>query len=407
MHLLFVTHYFHPEVGAPQTRILEAARLLHKRGHRVTVLTGFPNYPDGIVQEPYRGKLLQTEMVDGIRVIRSWVLPAPNRGFSRRIANHATSAISALLGSVKVGRVDVVIGETPPLFTAVASVLIAKSRRAPLLLNVADLWPESAVQLGVLRNPRAIQAAELLERFSYRHSATITVPTAGMVRILTEQGEPEGKVVHLPNAVDTDRFTPPTAASPELTKVLYSGTVGLAQGVGTLLDAAEILRAAGEPFSFRIVGDGAEREQLAASALERGLDHVSFSGRLPGVEIPGIIAASDIAVMSLKDVPLFEDAVPTKLLEYMAAGKPVVAAAAGNAARLVENAACGASCAPESPQALADALRRIASDPAAAFTMGQAGRSYAEDHVSRRAFVAQLEELALAAIGAAAQPAAP
>ena len=165
MHLLFVTHYFHPEVGAPQTRILEAARLLREHGHRVTVLTGFPNYPDGIVQEVYRGKLFLIEDMDGLRVIRSWVLPAPNRGFSRRIANHATSAISAVLAATRTGRVDVVIGETPPLFTAVASVVIARARRAPLLLNVADLWPESAVQLGVLRNPRAIKAAQLLERF--------------------------------------------------------------------------------------------------------------------------------------------------------------------------------------------------------------------------------------------------
>lgn len=396
MHLLFVTHYFHPEVGAPQTRILEAARLLRERGHDVTVLTGFPNYPDGIVQEGYRGRLFQIEDLEGLRVIRSWVLPAPNRGFGRRIANHATSAISAMLASARVGGVDVVIGETPPLFTAVASVLIAKSRRAPLLLNVADLWPESAVQLGVLRNPRAIRAAELLERFSYRHAATITVPTAGMRRILIEQGEPEAKVVHLPNAVDTDRFTPPAAPSAELTKVLYSGTVGLAQGVGTMLDAAEILK--GEPFTFRVVGDGAEREELAASAIARGLDHVTFAGRLPGAEIPGIIAGADIAVMSLKDLPLFEDAVPTKLLEYMAAGKPVVAAASGDAARLVDRARCGASCPPEDPQALADALRGIAADPAGAYAMGLAGRAYAEEHVSRRAFVARLEELALASV---------
>ncbi len=331
-------------------------------------------------------------------MIRSWVLPAPNRGFSRRIANHATSAISAVLAASRTGRVDVVIGETPPLFTAVASVVIARLRRAPLLLNVADLWPESAVQLGVLRNPRAIKAAQLLERFSYRHSATITVPTAGMVRILGEQGEPEGKVVHLPNAVDTGRFTPPAAASQQLTQVLYSGTVGLAQGVGTLLDAAEILGDAGAPFTFRIVGDGAEREQLAASAAARGLDHVRFDGRLPGAEIPAIIAAADIAVMSLKDLPLFEDAVPTKLLEYMAAGKPVVAAAAGDAARLVERAQCGAWCPPEDPQALAGALQRIAADPQAAFGMGQAGRAYAEEHVSRRAFVTHLEQLAQAAL---------
>ena len=394
MHLLFVTHYFHPEVGAPQTRILEAARLLRERGHEVTVVTGFPNYPDGVIPEPYRGRILQTEDVEGIRVIRAWVLPAPNRGFARRIANHATSALTAMPASAKARRVDVVIGETPSLFTAGASVAIAKAHRAPLILNVADLWPESAVQLGMLRNRHAIRAAELLERFAYRHSAAITVPTAGMVRILVDQGQPADRVIHLPNAVDTDRFTPPAAPSEHLTQVLYSGTVGLAQGVGTLLDAAELLARDGSDLGVRVVGDGAEREQLERSAAERSLANVTFSGRLPAAEIPGIIAAADIAVMSLVDVPLFEDAVPTKLLEYLAAGKPVVAAASGEAARVVERAGCGIACPPEDPAAMADALRRIAADPQAAFAMGQAGRRYAEDHVSRRAFVDKLEALA-------------
>ena len=331
--------------------------------------------------------------------MRSWVLPARNRGFARRIVNHATSAVSAVLASPKVRGVDVVIGETPPLFTAAASVVIAKSHRAALLLNVADLWPESAVQLGMLRNPRAIRAAEALERFAYRHSATITVPTAGMRRILIEQGIPADRVVHLPNAVDTDRFTPPSEPSQHLTQVLYSGTVGMAQGVGTLLDAAEILAAGDTGLTVRVVGDGAEREDLERAAAQRGLANVAFSGRLPAAEIPGIIAGADIAVMSLVDVPLFEDAVPTKLLEYMAAGRPVVAAASGEAARIVEHAGCGIACPPEDPEAMADALRRIAADPQAAFAMGQAGRRYAEDHVSRRAFVDRLEGLALAATG--------
>ncbi len=335
--------------------------------------------------------------------MRSWVLPARNRGFARRIVNHATSAVSAVLASPKVRGVDVVIGETPPLFTAAASVVIAKSHRAELLLNVADLWPESAVQLGMLRNRHAIRAAELLERFAYRHSATITVPTAGMRRILIEQGIAADRVVHLPNAVDTDRFTPPSGPSERLTQVLYSGTVGLAQGVGTLLDAAGILAAGDTGMALRVVGDGAEREDLERSAAERGLANVAFSGRLPATEIPGIIEGADIAVMSLVDVPLFEDAVPTKLLEYMAAGKPVVAAASGEAARIVERAGCGIACPPEDPEAMADALLRIAADPQAAFAMGQAGRRYAEDHVSRRAFVDRLEGLALAAIGSGAE----
>ena len=386
---MFLTHYFHPEVGAAQTRILETARLLRDRGHAVTVLTGLPNYPDGVIADGYRGRLTMTEDMDGLRVVRAPIVPAPNRGFAKRVVNHTSFAVSSLPLSVRTGSVDAVIAESPPLFTAGAAVAVARGRRAPLVLNVSDLWPESAVQLGMLSNPRAIRAAEALERFAYRHSAAITVPTPGMVRILREAGQPEGKVVYLPNAVDTDRFSPHPPPDDAVRRILYSGTVGLAQGVGTMVEAAREL--SGEGFTFDVYGDGAEREQLERDAA--GLDHVTFHGRVSRDRVPGIVEGAGMCVMSLRDVPLFEDAVPTKMLEYMAAGKPVVAAAAGQAARLVRDAEAGEACPPEDPPALADAIRRVAADPERARRMGLNGRRHVEQHLSRRAFVDRLEDV--------------
>ena len=300
MQILFVSHYFHPEVGAPQTRIFETALRLRSRGHEVTVLTGFPNYPDGVIPDSYRGRALMRESLGDVRVIRSAVYPAPNRGFARRVANHASFAASSILASPLAGSADIVIAETPPLFTAVAAVLIAAGRRAPLLLNVADLWPESAVQLGALRNPRAIRLAEQLERFAYRHAATITVPTAGMRAMLLGRGEPEAKVVHLPNAVDVDRFLAtaapdggqPVSGGSRVPRVIYCGTVGMAQGVGTLIDAVAELAAGGEQLEFQIVGDGAERAELAQSASRRGLTNVRFEGRVGRDQVPELIAGS-------------------------------------------------------------------------------------------------------------------
>ena len=389
MRLLFLTHYFHPEVGAAQTRILETARLLRDRGHEVAVLTGFPNYPDGVIADGYRGKVVMTEDMDGLQVTRAPILPAPNRGFAKRVVNHTSFALSSLPVSLRTGRADAVIAESPPLFTAGAAVAVARGRRAPLVLNVSDLWPESAVQLGMLSNPRAIRAAEALERFAYRHSAAITVPTPGMVRILRENGQPEGKVVYLPNAVDTERFTPAPPPDDAVRRILYSGTVGLAQGVGTMVDAARLLT--GEGFTFDVYGDGAEREELERRAHD--LPHVTFHGRVARERIPGIVEAAGMCVMSLRDVPLFEDAVPTKMLEYMAAAKPVVAAAAGQAARLVRDSEAGEACPPEDPAALADAIRRVAADPGRARAMGLNGRAHVEQHLSRRAFVDRLEEV--------------
>jgi glycosyltransferase involved in cell wall biosynthesis len=387
--VVFLTHYFHPEVGASQTRILECARLLHQRGYEVSVLTGFPNYPDGVIPAPYRGRWLQTEIVDGFRVLRSRVYPAPNRGFGRRIANHTSFAVSSVLTSWRAGRADVVIAETPPLFTAAAAVAVARLRHARLLLNVADLWPESAVQLGALKNRFAIRGAELIERYAYRHSDLITVPTPGILRTIEKTGDFNGRVKLLPNAVDVDRFDAESLPQPK--RVIYCGTVGLAQGVRTLLEAARELMEEGTDLEFLIVGDGAERLELEALAKEWKLGNVKFTGRVRHEEVPGIISSAAVAVMLLRDVPLFEDALPTKLLEYMAAGRPVVAAAAGQVATLVNVVGAGIVCPPEDATAVADAIRKLTSDEEAARRMGQIGRRHVEQTLSRVAMVDTLE----------------
>jgi glycosyltransferase involved in cell wall biosynthesis/SAM-dependent methyltransferase len=394
VRLLFVTHYFHPEVGAPQTRIFEAARGLRARGHEVTVLTGLPNYPDGIVQEPYRGRLLMTEDLDGIRVVRCAVYPAANRGFGRRLANHASFAAASLPAAGRARPADVVVVESPPLFTAVAGVGIARGLRAPLVLNVADLWPESAVQLGVLRGASAIRLAEALERFAYRHAAAITVPTPGMRTILLARGIAPERVTYLPNAVDVRRFAGAPPPPHTGTRLVYCGTVGMAQGVGTIIEAVALLAEMGERYELDIVGDGAEREGLERLVRQRGLAGVRFRGRLPADAVPAVVARADIALMSLRDVPLFEDAVPTKVLEYMAAGRPVVAAARGQVARLVDEVGAGVACPPEYPAALAAAIRRVAADRPRAHQMGENGRRYVIAERSRDAMVQRLEAVA-------------
>jgi colanic acid biosynthesis glycosyl transferase WcaI len=391
LRVLFVSHYFHPEVGASQTRMLEAARLLRDRGHRVTVLTGMPNYPDGIIPQEYRGCWRKTEWLDGIRVVRTAVYPAPNRGFGKRLLNHTSFALSSLFGLRAVGQTDVIVAETPPLFTAAAAVVIARVLKARLLLNVSDLWPESAVQLGMLNNRVAIRLAEWLERFAYFSADTVTVPTPGMTSILLDRGYGEDKVKLLPNAVDTDRFSLVPPHSSELCRAMYCGTVGLAQGVGTLLAAAELLERDHEAVEVMIVGDGAERGELEEQARRSGLKRVSFVGSVSREEVPRRIASANVTIMTLRDLPLFEDAFPTKLLEYMAAGRPVVAGASGQVARTLEEVGAGIACPPEDPAALAEAIRRLASDPQLAREMGARGRRYVEEQLSRRAMVDQLE----------------
>jgi putative colanic acid biosynthesis glycosyltransferase WcaI len=405
MRVLFLTHYFHPEVGASQTRILESARVLHARGHQVTVLTGFPNYPDGVIPEPYRGRWRQTEWLDGIKVIRRAVYPAPNRGFWRRLINHGSFALSSMVGSREVGEVDVVVAETPPLPAAVAAVVVARRRRARLLLNVADLWPESAIQLGALKNPVAIRAAEAMEHFAYRHADTITVPTPGMHADLLARGNLGEKVRLLPNGVNLESFDPDAWPTGPPKRVVYCGTVGMAHGVRTLLEAARELVLTDPDVEVLIVGDGAERAELEALASAWDLHNVTFAGRVLHEQVPQCLRSADIAVMTLRGLPLFEHALPMKLLEYMAAGRPVAAAAAGQVATLLTSTKAGIASRPEDPHGIADSIRRLAADPEAARAMGARGRRFVEQNLSRPAIVDRLE-LELESLNGAPTPSA-
>jgi glycosyltransferase involved in cell wall biosynthesis len=381
MRVTFLTHYFPPEVGAPQTRIDLLARTLAARGLRVTVHTGFPHYPDGVIPAPYRNRLWCREYRDGIEIVRSAVYAAANRGFARRLADHTAFALSALATAPFVPASDVVVGETPPLFTAAAGAVYARSKRAAYVLNVADLWPASAVELGALRNRRAIAAAVALERWTYAHSDVIVAPTDGIVTKLAAVEEAAGKARRLWPVVDVDRFDPtPTeaAARSRPLRLLFAGTVGLAHGLEVLVEASRL--AGPDVVATTIAGDGAEGGQILAEIRAGNVDNVTMLGSVPAERIPGLYAGHDAGAVLLRDLELFKGALPTKLLETMAAGRAVLLAARGESAQLVGDAGAGIVVAPGDPQALADACRRLHADRTLTARLGQAGRSYAEEH---------------------------
>jgi colanic acid biosynthesis glycosyl transferase WcaI len=403
VRLLFVTHYFHPEVGAAQTRILELAQELSAHGHDVTVLTGFPNYPDGVVPAAYRGRRFQVERMGDLRVMRTAVYPAPNRGVARRLLNHTSFALSALAFSRRTGPADAVIVETPPLFTAAAGVLVARLKRAPLLLNVADLWPDAVIQFGALRNRPVMAAARAIERFAYRNANVIAVPTPGLQRLLRERGRPAEQIVLVPHGVDPARFPRGADAQPVPRRVVYCGTIGMGHAVGTLIEAARMLEEAGDRHELLIVGDGAERAELEARVGQWGLNGVTFAGRLPRDELPELLATAEVTVATQRNLPLLADALSTKVLEYMAAARPVVAAASGWTAEVVEDADAGTSCAPERPEALAEAIAGLTANPGRARAMGLNGRRYVEAKLTRRIAVERIERALQSMLGASAE----
>ena len=379
MRVCFLTHYFPPEVGAPQTRIDLLARRLAGQGASVVVHTGFPHYPDGVIAPPYRNRPWLVEHRQGVRVVRCAVYPAANHGVARRLANHASFAAAALATAWLTGPVDVVVAETPPLFTAGAGAIYAALKRAALVANVADRWPASAVELGILRQPEAIRAAEALERWIYSRSDLITAPTNGIVAALHGLPESDRKVRRTWPVVDVERFRPAHGPSPgQPLRVLYAGTIGLAQGLEVLVGAAGL--AGPSRVQATIAGDGAQAEQVASLVAAQRLSNVRLVGRVAAGVVPELYAECDACAVLLRDLPILAGALPTKLIEAMAAGRAVLLSARGESADLVRQADAGIVVEPEDPDALATAMIALQTDPERCRRLGQAGRRFAEKH---------------------------
>lgn len=380
MRVIFLTHYFPPEVGAPQARLWALAGGLAGRGVEVTVHTCPPHYPDGAVKPPYSNALWREEWAGQVRVVRSAVAAFPNRGFARRLLDHASFALSSLALAHRAGGADVAVVESPPLFLAAAAVPYARRLGAALVINVADLWPDTAVELGALRSKPAIDAARALERVAYRRAAAITTPTAGIAAVLSERAAPPHGVHQVPPFVDRRRFeaVPDLAPTEGPLRLLYAGTVGLAQGLDTLVEAAAL--AGPDVVQVALAGDGAELEQVRRHAACRAPANVDVLGAVPADRVPELYARSDAAVVLLRDRPVFASALPTKMFEAMAAGRPLLLSAGGEAAELVQRYGCGAVVPRERPQALADAITRLHDAPEDLLSMAAAGRAAAPQH---------------------------
>jgi len=402
-HVLFLTPYYPPEVGAPQTRISETATRLARRGHAVTVLTTLPNYPTGVVPAEYRGGKRRREEVDGVRVLRVWSYISPNRGFLRRIlAQLSFGALAGPRGTGEIrrgGKPDIIIVESPPLFDSYSGRYLARRFRAPYIFTVADIWPESAVQLGILRNRLLIRMAERLEWTSYLRAGAVWSVTAGIRQTLIERGLPADKVFLLPNGVDTQKFKPlPRAEARETLgwddrfTVLYAGTIGLAHGLDTLLTAADLLKGRSD-IRFVLAGAGAAKDALMAEASRRQLENVTFLDPQPHNLMPTLISAADASLVSLRNLPLFQSALPSKMYEAMACARPIILAVDGEARDLVEREAGAAlHIEPENPQALAEVTLRLKDDPELAQRLGARGRAFVQQRFDRDQLVVALEE---------------
>ncbi len=398
MKILYLSQYYPPEMGAPAARASELAHHWSVAGHDVSVLTGFPNHPTGVVPDQWRPRLrrlVYREQVDGVTVYRTWLWPLPNRKAHERMRNYASFCISAALRGLTLPRPDVVIASSPQLLVGLSGWWISFTRQVPLVFEVRDLWPESLVAVGAGReNSLLYTALSKIARFLYERSALIVVVTSAFKEHLIRRWRvPAQKIAVIENGVETELFKPlPSTATDALRRdlgveskflVCYVGTMGMAHGLETILDAAAILRRQEPDVLFLLVGEGAEKQRIKALAESRGLTNVKFLDQQPREKIPALILASDACLVLLKKTDVFKTVIPTKMLEFMSCERPVILAVEGQARQIVEEAGAGLAIEPENAGSLAQAIMQLSSNPELRKTLGQKGRVYIVEKFSR------------------------
>jgi len=390
MHILFLTHYFPPEVNAPASRTHENARLWVKAGHKVTVITCAPNHPNGILYPGYGNGIRKWDEIDGIRVLRVKTFLGPNKGFIKRILNYLSFMVSATCLCPLAGDVDVVISTSPQFFCGLAGYFVSRIKRRKWILEIRDLWPESIIAVGAITNRRVIDLLEGIETFMYRKADRIVSVTDSFGRHIVARGIPPDRISVIKNGADLERFSPLPKENPFRNGLglngkfvtSYIGTHGMAHGLDTIFQAAERLKGEG-PYVFLLVGDGAERENLLRRKEALGLENVIMLPQQKKEKMPEILAASDVSLVLLKKADVFKTVIPSKIFEAMAMERPIVLAVDGESREIVEEGGCGICIEPENVEELVGTLRRLNGDKGLAERLGRNGRRFVERHYNR------------------------
>ena len=401
MRILFLTHYFPPEVNAPAVRTFEHCREWVAAGHEVHVVTCVPSHPLGEPFRGYRRRWYQHELLDGIHTHRVWTHLAANEGVFRRTLNYLSFVPTAVYRALRVGPIDVVVGTSPQFFCAVAASIAARLRGVPWVFELRDLWPESISTVGAMRRSMVLELFERLELHLYDDAAAVACVTRPFMQNLAARGVDAAKLHYVPNGIEPGFWASGERArgrrelriAEDEVLVSYVGTVGMAHGLTTVLDAAERLRDSARHVRFLVVGDGAQLNTIRALAAARGLDNVSFTGLVARNRVPTVLAASDVLLVTLKRADLFKTVLPSKMFEAMAASRPVILAVDGEARAVLEASGGGLAVPPEDAEPLAAAVLRLAGDPGLRASLGEAGRRYVEVEFNRRTWGQQYLDL--------------
>lgn len=389
MHILYVSQYFPPEIGAGSARAFELVKHWIAAGHSATVLTGFPNYPMGHANDGSRWTLSRPsrrEQVDGIDVVRTWSLGVGDRRSRDRLLAYSSFWLSSCLRGLTIPQPDVVVASSPPLTVGLTGWWLSRFKRRPFVFDVRDLWPESVTDLGAT-TPGSIVERTLgnIARFLYRKADRIVVTADATRTALVESGKTGSeKTVAIPNGVETETFTP--GDDGEVTKeslglqgkfiVSFIGTIGLAQDLDTIVRAALRLADQSDRIHFLFVGEGPKKQHVIGAVAQHNLPNFTFLPAQPKERVPALIRASDACLVALREVPVNQLIIPVRLLEFMSCSRPILLCGEGQPTWVLNASQGGLVIAPGDDSALASAIMRLRADPDLCRKMGTNGRRH-------------------------------
>lgn len=353
MNILYISQYYPPEMGAPSARVSELSKYWVKMGHNVTVITGMPNHPTGIIHPTYKWEYFKEEEHLGIRVLRVFLYVAPNKGVFKRIISFLSFMVTSLVVGLLMKTPDIIIATSPQLFVGLSGLLIAKLKRRPFIFEVRDIWPQSAVDLGIIRNRFVIRLMEMLEKELYQKSDAIVTAVSDMSVHISAKTNPS-KIFYIPNAVDIERFE----SAPDIEFdwrrdnndkfiIGYIGTIGLAHGLNIVIECAKKMR--DKNVAFVLIGEGADKQHLKELLQAENISNVYIEDQISLDSVPSAFRQIDAGLVHLRDVPIMQGALPSKIFEIMAAGIPVLAGIKGHGRKFINEHKVGLCFEPEDP----------------------------------------------------------
>jgi len=400
MRILLLSQHYGPE---PMTKVNELAEDLVASGHEVTCLTGFPNYPSGKLYPNYRLRPWTIEWENGVRVVRTFLLPSASKNKIRYSINLASFAVSAsILGPLLSKSVDVIYVRHPPLTQGLPALILKYLRRAPLVYAMHDLWPESIAELGMIKNRTILSALDRFERFLMRRADIVGLSSLGFVPNITGKGVPQEKIRILPDWVD-ERIYHEADESPEIVQkygmsgkvnIVFAGNMGFVQNLDTILDGAKILSKSAPSVQILMVGNGLERERLEKRSLDESMPNVRFTGSVAPELAADIFRAADGLLVHVRSGLFANSSIASKTYSYMAVGKPILMGAAGTSRAIVEDNQLGLAFEPGNPKSFADVVMKLTNlSEMDRQGIAKRGRELFLSKYSRSAGVAQHEEL--------------